>query len=211
MTAATFGEAIAAFTHDLGASQTLYAYAPEPAAETRQGELMANRLYGFIDTRSPTTPYICVWRDTDPTRFRAGAEAGPPHNIFLVCCFGTSAWTPPSNLVEHAEQAMRRDEGRVAIGWERRDGGYAMTRIEVSIGNAAAGRDFRSVWFGDEIARLALVGDAVLFPQSPVDPIAFTIAGSLPRRYNRDEATTAPTATFTMTGTAPPIPDWVLY
>lgn len=205
------GKPIANFTYDLGGNQTLHAYRPEPAAMTRQGERMANKLYGIIESRSPKTPYFCVWRDTDPTRFRAKADAGPPHEIFLTCGFGTSAWSPPENLAEHAEQAMRRDEARVVVGWTRRDGGYAMNRIEVSVDNLAAGRNFRSVWFGDEIAGLAIRPQDITFPTSPVDSITFAITASLPRRYNEGEPTTAPTVTFTMAGTAPPIPDWVLY
>lgn len=205
------GNSIATFTHDLGGNQALYAYLPEPAAGTRQGERTANKLYGIIETRSPKTPYFCAWRDTDPTRFGAKANAGPPHQIFLVCGFGTSAWSPPANLVEHAEQAMSRDEARVAMGWTRRDGGYVMERLEISVKNTAAGRDFRSVWFDDEIAGLNIDQQDIAFPNSAVDPITFAITASLPRRYNKGEAATAPTGTFTIAGTAPPIPDWVLY
>lgn len=205
------GGSIAVLTHDAGGAATLFAYPPEPAAETRQGELMANRLYGIIDTRSPKTPYMCLWRDPDPTRCRAGAGSGPPNEILLFCGFGTSAWTPSANLVEHAEQAMRRDQANVAIGWKWRDGAYAMTRLEVSIGNLAQERDFRSVWYDGEIAGLAIDRQEIVFPKSPVDSIAFAVTASLPRRYNKSEAAKAPTASLTMEGTAPPIPDWLLY
>jgi hypothetical protein len=102
-------ERIATFTHDAGGTQTLFAYRPEPAEVTRAGELMANRLYGIIDTRSPKTPYICCWRDTDPHRFRAPPDAGPPHKILMACSFGTSAWLPPADLMENATQAMQRE------------------------------------------------------------------------------------------------------
>lgn len=205
------GTPIATLTHDLGGAPTLHGYRPEPAPETRQGERIANNLYGNIETRSPSTPYICCWRDTDPSRFRAPADAGPPHEIFLVCGFGTSAWSPPASLMEQANQAMQRDQANVMIGWSRREGGYAMTRLEVAVSNLAAGRDFRSVWFGDEIAGLAIQRHEIVFPTSPADPIAFAIAASLPRRYNSHEAAKAPTVTLTMAGTAPPIPDWILY
>lgn len=205
------GDPIATFTHDAGGAATLFAYQPEPALVTRQGEQMANRLYGIIDTRSPKTPYICVWRDPDPTRFRAGADAGPPNKILMACGFGAGAWCPPANLAEHATQAMQRDEARVTMGWDRSDGEYRLTRLEVSVTNFAEGRDFRSVWFGDEVAQLAFDRCEIGFPASPVDAIGFVVTGSLPRRYNQREAPKEPTTTFTMTGTAPPIPDWVLY
>ncbi len=172
---------------------------------------MANRLYGIIDTRSPRTPYMCLWRDPDPTRGRAAAESGPPREILLFCGFGTSDWTPPANLVAHAEQAMRRDQANVTIGWTWRDGAYAMNRLEVWISNLAEERDFRSVWYDGEIAGLAIDRQDIVFPRSPVDPIAFAVTASLPRRYNKFEAARAPTARFTMAGFAPPIPDWVLY
>ena len=45
---------IASFTHDMGGEATLHAYYPEPAEVTRQGEQMANQLYGIIDTKSPS-------------------------------------------------------------------------------------------------------------------------------------------------------------
>jgi hypothetical protein len=202
---------IATFVHDVGGADTLFAYPPEPAARIRQGEAMANKLYGIIDTRSPRTPYMCVWRDPDPSRFRAEADSGPPNEILLFCGFGTSAWEPPASLIEHAEQAMRRDDAKVTIKWKRRGDGYAMTRFEVSVSNLAQGRDFRSVWYDDEVARLDFERLEIHFPKSPVDPLRFAVATSLPRRYNKFEAAKAPIAKFTMEGTAPPIPDWVLY
>lgn len=205
------GEPIATFTHDQGGVETLYGYWPEPAEQIRQGEQIANKLYGIIDTRSPKTNHICVWRDTDPTRFRAGPDAGPPNEILLACGFGTDPWTPPTNLAQLAAQAMVRDEARVAMGWSRRGEGYALTRLEVSVTNLAAGRDFRSVWYDDEVAELDLRQQDIVFPASPADPLTFAITASLPRRYNRREAPKAPTATFNMAGRAAPIPDWVLY
>lgn len=202
---------IATFVHDAGGTSTLFGYPPEPAAEIRQGEAMANRLYGIIETRSPRTPYMCVWRDPDPTRSRAGADAGPPNDILLFCGFGTSAWEPPANLMEQAEQAMRRDQAKVTIRWTRREGVLVMTRLEVEIGNMAEGRDFRSAWFDDEITGLDFQRKEIEFPNSPVDPIAFAVNASLPRRFNQRQPATGPTASFAMEGTAPPIPDWVLY
>lgn len=207
-----FGDrkAIATFVHDVGGVDTLFAYPPEPAAETRQGELVADWLYGVSQRRSPKTPYMCAWRDPDPTRLRAGAEDGPPSEIFLFCIFGTSPWEPPAGMIEHAEQAMRRDHAEVRIGWKRRDGGYVMTRLEVCVGNLAQERDFRSIWFDDEIGSLP-IRQSITFPGSPADPIAFSIAASLPRRFNRGEVATEPMVDFAIEGTAPPIPDWLLY
>ncbi|WP_028970728.1 hypothetical protein [Sphingomonas sp. URHD0057] len=208
----TAGAPIATFTHDQGGAATLYAYQPQPAAETRSGEKMANALFGgIIDTRSPKTPYFCSWRDPAPSRFRAGPDAGPPHEILSLCHFGTSAWSPPTDLVKHAEQAMSRDSASVVMGWKRRDDAYVLTRLEVVISNLAAERDFRSVWFDDEIQELPFERQAITFPASPVDVLTFEVTASLPKRYNRREQPKEPTATFTMTGSAPPLPEWVLY
>jgi hypothetical protein len=205
------GRRIATFTHDQGGQSLLHAYFPEPAEVTRQGEQMANRLYGNIETRSPKTPYFGSWRDPEPTRFRAGPDAGPPLKIFMVCNFGTEPWAPPANLAEHAAQMMQRDEANVMIGWERREERFVMDRLEVAINNLAEGRNFRSVWYGDEVGQLSFDWLDIAFPTSPADPIGVNIAGKLQRRYNKGEAPTAATATFSMSGTLPPIPDWVLY
>lgn len=202
---------IATFTHDAGGTPRLFAYLPEPSLVTRQGELLANRVYGSIETRSPTTPYVCLWRDPDPARFRAKEDAGPPHKILMSCSFGIDAWSPPANLAEQAYQAMQRDEARVTMGWGRRDGTYLLTRLEVTVSNLAERRDFRSVWFDDEVTQLAIDNCVIDFPISPVDPISFSVSASLPRRYNQHEAPKEPSIAFSMIGTAPPIPEWVLY
>ena len=204
-------ERIASFTHDSGGTETLFAYQPAPAEVIRSGEAMANRLYGFIDTRSPRTPYICVWRDPEPSRFRAGPDSGPPGKILMACNFGTEPWSPPANLVEHASQASQRDQAQVTMGWEGVDGDYRLVRLEIAIGNLAAGRDFRSVWFDDEIQQIVLDRCQIEFPSSPVDDLRFLVSARLPRRYNRHEPPKEPTVAFIMAGIAPPIPDWVLY
>lgn len=201
---------VATFTHDLGGTPTLHAYPAEPASETRGGERLANRVYG-MNTRSPKTPYVCVWRDADPTRFRAAAGAGPPHKILLFCHFGTDAWSPPSNLVEQAEAAMRRDEATVVMGWDRHDGSYRMSRFEVTISNLAAGRNFSSRWFGGEAAGLAFSRMEVAFPKSPVEPVTFAVRATLPQRLNKGDGPGKATATFAIEGSAAPIPPWMNY
>ena len=202
---------MASFTHDAGGTETLFTYRPEPAEITRQGEQMANRLYGIIDTRSPKTPYICAWRDTDPERFRRPEDMGPPLKILFGATFGTEPWSPPAGLVEYATQASQRDQAHVTLGWENMDGTYRLNRFEVVVTNLAANRDFRSVWYNEEPEQILFDRFEIQFPASPIDCLRFNIAATVPRRYNQHERPEERKLWFMMAGSAPPIPDWVLY
>ena len=201
------GNSIASLRHDLGKQTHLHSYAPEPAVETRQGDRISHRLYG-IETRSPKTPYICVWRDTSSPRPGDGA---PPSEIFLTCAFGTSAWTPPASLAKEAMERAYRDEAMLRVQWERDGDRYRMVRFEIELNNLSEDISFRSSNFGEDLAAIRFTKAEVAFQGTAGDPLTFDIAASVPRRTNRGEATRDPIVSLEVSGTAVPIPGWVLY
>lgn len=205
---ASENDAIASFKHDYGKARTLYAYKPEPAAETRQADLAANRTYGF-ETKSPRTPYLCAWRDTG--RRSAKASDVPPDEVFLTCAFGTSFWTPPSRLVDEAEHRGKRDEAILRAQWTRSDGIYRMSRFELEIKDAASHKSFRSINFGPDVADIDFSQAAITFPASGNDMMAFNISASVPERSNRGDDRGKQASTISLSGTAGIIPSWLLY
>jgi len=201
---------VATFQHDFGTGGTLRAYAAAADGQ-RQADQVATRAYG-TQTQSPRTPYLCVWRDTGPGRFRAAG--GAPTELFLTCVFGSDAWTPPPNLLQEAEARARRDEAVLRAQWRRNGSSWPLTRLEVEIHrgtNPDPDARFRSVHFEDELAAVTLRESEIAFPASAKDPVRFRIVASLPRRRNRGEPVSAPAVALTIAGTAQPMPDWMNY
>lgn len=205
------GASVATLTHDQGGGRTLYAYATEPARRNRQEDEIHRRLYGdFGATRSPRTPYICVWRDTGPTGFTRDPGIRPPE-IFLTCIFGTDDWEPPDSMLAHAEARMKRSEAVIRLLWRRDGDGWRIDRFEAEIRDPQAGIDFRSINVAQGLAAVALEPRAITFPETQYEPLTFDIGASLPFRRHRGEAAREPAARVAIRGVASPMPKWVMY
>jgi len=203
------GKSIATFQYDLNGQRTLHAYPPEPAAENRQEDKLHKRVYGALgDTKSPRTPYICVWRDPD----LASDRSARPSKIFLTCAFGTDDWEPPAGIIEQAQARMQREEAVIRVRWDWRGDTYRLTRFEAEVRDLPAKLAFRtSISSADEITALRARGSGMKFPATLDDPFVFDLTVDAPDRGNRGEETGAPTAKLTIRGTAAPMPSWVMY
>lgn len=186
-------EEVATLQHDFGGGGTLRAFAAEPGARTGAAK----------------TPYLCVWRDTGPGRFRA--TDGPPVEVFLTCVFGTDAWRTPSNYMQEAEARSRREEAVLRANWRRNGSAWRLTRMELEITRPDSTGRFRSVHFDGEVAAVTLRESEITFPATGADPLRFRIVASLPARQNLGRPTMAPTVALTLSGTAEPMPDWLGY
>jgi hypothetical protein len=191
--------------HDFGGEHALYSYAPEPSGEARQGDRIHAGLYG-IATRSPVTPYICVWRDPDKP-----FESGRPDTIFLACAFGTAPWRPPGNLVEEVTARQLRDEGAVKMSWQWMGDRYRLARFEFEINPLGSEGAFRSVNLGDQVAELDLAEGEMRFPADRTESFGFHLSGQIKQRRNKGLPMQQPTVRISLSGVAPPIPPWIMY
>jgi len=206
MTSPDYAPAPVAFLlHDFGGEHALCSYAPEPSGKARQGDRIHAGLYG-IATRSPMTPYICVWRDPDKP-----LDSGRPDAIFLACVFGTAPWQPPDSLVDQATARQSRDEGVVRMSWQWMGDHYRLSRFEFEINPLGPDGSFRSVNFGDELAELDLAEGEMRFPADRTDSFAFYLSGQIRQRRNRGLPMQQPAVRVSLSGIAPPIPPWVMY
>lgn len=203
------GSSIAELEHDLSGEKRLYSFAPEPATATRQIDGMHKRLYG-IETKSPKTPYMCTWRDPTLAEVTKGRPT-KPRTIFMACIFGTSDWTPPSSLLEEAQARNRRAEAVIRISWDEEGATYRMSQFDVEIHDGTGSLNFRSVHRGKELAEVRLRRAKTVFPASASEPFTFNISASAPYRLNNGDKIGAPTATLSISGTAMPMPNWVMY
>lgn len=201
-------DAIASFEHDLGERDALHSYLPKPSEMTRQADLISERMYGF-KTKSPRTPYICVWRDTG----RPGAKDDdlPPKEVFLTCVFGASPWTPPPSLLEESAQRHRRDEAVLTIQWDRDGDSYRMSRFDVEIRDPEARVQFRSRNFGTDLAAIGIRRAEIDFPKSRSGRVKFEVSALVPQRQNQGQPLGKDKVTLTASGTAVPIPTWLNY
>jgi len=201
-------EPVASFTHDLGPGRTLHGYRAEPASDKRQMDRVHEHMYGFR-TESPRTPYICVWRD--PVRFSATEADGPPVQILMACSFGTSAWSPPGNIMEEAKLRMHRQEAGLRADWVKDGDGYRLTRIEFEVRGPDFPKRFRSANAGADLGELRFRDFKVSFPRSVGDRLSFRIEATAPYRLNSGEPSRDPVATLAVEGSALPIPAWLMY
>ena len=203
---------IATFTHDLPVASPLHAYPPVPADELNQGEQLALYTFGNLlaGIQSPRHMYMGAWRDPDPHAGLPGGEEKPPTSLLLMVMCGVAPYETPRSIIEMAQQFNTRDQARLRVDLARVDGGFRPSWLEVEITGEGLKRGFRSVWAGDEIAALDL--DFELSPPATrADPLGFKLRGKLPRRYNKGEAVTDPTARIQVEGTVNPLPRWVNY
>lgn len=200
-------ECIASCEHDFEGGARLYAYRPVASDTVRGGEALAIRTFG-IPVLSPETPYIAVWRSENSLTMNAESS---PKNVFLTCAFGAEAWSPPTDLVQHAEQRNRRAEVVIRLNWECNGATPELDRFEAEIRAQGGEHSFRSINFGDNARALDIQWGALQLPGNGAQDIAFNCRVLLPERFNRGEPRGDRNVELTLTGSAVPIPRWVNY
>lgn len=207
--AAGDGKSIASLRHDLGDGATLFAYPAEPAAQNRQEDQVHRQLYRPSGaTKSPRTPYICVWRDPVPPGLN---RAVAPDRIFLTCVFGTIDWEPPAKIVDQAAARLQRQEAVIRIQWDRSGATYKMTRLDVEVRDLSTKLNFRSRNSGDQISEVRAKQSGMKFPESQDEPFTFRLDVSAPERANGRDPAGKAIASLSIEGTAAPMPPWVMY
>lgn len=200
---------IAWLDHDWAGGCRLESYPPVAAAEKRGGEQLHDRLYG-METRSPLTPYLAVWRDT--ARHTAyDRKLGWPSQIGLWAIFGTDPWVPPPSLIDMATQSQQRDDGRLLLKWHWTEDHYRLHELGLELTRAGQAEHFRSFHRGDELAELDVTVGPIDPPASDQAAIAFQVSGHLRIRYNFGEILKGDAIGFTAMGTAPVQPGWMMY
>jgi hypothetical protein len=86
-----------------------------------------------------------------------------------------------------------------------------MSRFEVQIRDTAGKQSFRSIHFGKELEEVSFRQGKFVFPASEGEPFTFDISASAPFRQNKGDKTGEPIAQLTISGTAVPMPKWVMY
>ena len=73
-------EPLAVLRHDYHSRSPLYSWAPTPAEDLHQAELVAIKMFGSLlkDIRSPKHRYFACWRDPDPAGFAPTEQDQPP-------------------------------------------------------------------------------------------------------------------------------------
>ncbi len=203
----------ASLTYDLGSgSHTLHTYPLEPSARVPPPVKLANGKYVVPEARSPKLAYYCTWRDISPLAISSREKPkGAPSQIFLVCIFGSSPWSPPERLIDVANERFKREEAVVRATWERRGERYVATRFEVEIKHPPE-LNFRSANFGaEELAAARLKESAMGIPRSPEEPFSFDLSVSAPYRHNSGQQAGTPIASLRIKGVAAPSPRWLVY
>lgn len=208
-------EPLAVLRHDYHSRSPLYSWAPTPADDLHQAELIAIKMFGSLlkDIRSPKHRYFTCWRDPDPAGFALTEHDKPPIAILFNATFGLEPYEISGSLVAAAEMFNRLDHARLRLDLVRDEVGlFKLDALEFEINDVAEakGRHFRSCWKGEEIERLDL---SFQFdpPETRAGPFRFHLGARLPRRYNRGAAIEQEHIEFTASGGAMPLPRWVNY
>ena len=208
-------EPVAVLRHDYHSRSPLYSWAPEPAEDLHQAELLAIGTFGSLlrDIRSPRHPYFASWRDPDPAGFARSEHNEPPIGILFNASFGIEPYEFPPTLLAAAEMFNRLDRARLRLDLVRCDGGaFKLEALEFEITDVAGSehRHFRSCWTGAEIEGrdLSFQFDA---PATRASPFRFHLSARLPRRYNRGAPIEKEHVALTVAGAAVPLPPWVNY
>ena len=206
-------EPVAIFSHDYGSTSPLHSWAPVPAEEIHQGEMLALKMFGSLleHIRSPRHIYFASWRDPDPSAYPEEEQDKPPTAILFAAQFGVAPYETSASLLELAEMFNRLDRAQLRLDLVRgADGCFALDGLELELNDTSAGTDrhFRSVWKGEEVRSLdlSLQFDA---PATRLHPFRFHLHGRLPRRYNRGAAIEGEHVEFSASGGAMPLPRWV--
>jgi hypothetical protein len=119
----------------------------------------------------------------------------------------------PADLLQGAEQYNRLDRANLRLDLVRAaDDSYRLESIEIEINHPERQRNgtFRSCWKAGEIGRIDL--SLHFHPPLTLDDAArFHLSGRLPRRYNHGADIENEHVSFTASGGALPMPDWVNY
>lgn len=202
---------IAWLHHDWTGGGTLMAYPPEPAAVQRGGNALHDRFWG-LETRAPQTPCVAVWRDIAQHTVD-DRKLGWPSRIMVFALFGTEPWVPPPSLIEEAMEHQRRETGHLRLGWrwDAAAASYAVESFELTLSRGAERPSFRTVHTADEVAALDLVIEPLPRPASAAAPLPFRAAGHLRARAAAGKPLTGEAVRFSIMGTAPVQPAWMLY
>ena len=208
-------EPLAVLRHDYHSRSPLYSWAPTPAEDLHQAELVAIKMFGSLlkDIRSPKHRYFACWRDPDPAGFAPTEQDQPPIAILVNATFALEPYAIPGSLLAAAEMLNQLDHARLRLDLVRDDvGSFELDALEFEINDAAGanGRHFRSCWKGEEIEGLDLSFQCDA-PATRAGPFRFHLSARLPRRYNRGAAIEQEHVGFTASGTAMPLPRWVNY
>jgi len=195
--------------HEWCSDETLFGYPPEAADRNRMGNVMHDRLYG-METRSPRTPYVSVWRDAAKHSVE-DRKLGWPTIILLGCGFGSEPWEPPLNLIEEATQRQHRDEADLRLKWVWDGDAYRLAELGLELRRAGSARPFRSFHRGDDLARIEAKVSTIPRPSSDQVTLPFHITGQLRERYNYSEEQKGEAVRFSAMGTASPLPPWMMY
>lgn len=208
-------EPVAVLTHDFCSRSPLRSWPAVPAERLHQGEQLALHAFGSLlkDIRSPRHIYFASWRDPDRHGRLPGEADKPPERILFAAQFGLAPYEVTASLIETAEMFNRLDRAGLRLDLSRDGGGdFHLTGLELEMTNpsSAKGRTFRSCWQGDEIKSLDLSLQFTA-PTSQTDSFRFHLQARLPRRYNRGEKIEQEHVSFTASGGAMPLPNWVNY
>ena len=206
---------IAIFEHDFGGKKTLFSYPPVPAKSLHQGEILAQNTFGSLlaDIKSPAHIYFAAWRDPAPDSRLDERKNEAPTALLFTAQFGIAPYETTGSLVETAEMFNRLDRAHLRIDCARdADDSLRLKSLilEIVDQGAQTGRPFRSCWHAEELRDqdLTLQFDE---PTNRLAPFRFTIQGRLPGRFNHGEKLDDEFVSFSSSGGAMPLPQWVNY
>ncbi len=204
ISACTEPDPIARVSHDFVGNHELYSYETKPADVQGQGEALAKKIYG-IDTKSSSTMFMCLWRNT---LFRK-LDDGRPAEIFLACIFGPSAVEAPKSIIELGELYQSLDTAHLKAGWEYNNGTYQLSRFEVEISNDK--KSFRSQNLAQDMSQVQVLQENMKFPKADGETFIFNLQSSLPQRLNSGSEQVDPIVSVVFSGAAEPMPNWKLF
>ena len=198
---------VAQAKHDFNGNFDLFSYKAKPSEDLGQAESIAKNQYGDIlsKIRSPSTMFMCVWRDTSHTKL----DSDRPLEIFLSCSFAPTPVKHSGSLLENAHIFNTIDRANLKAMWKREAGNYHLARFELEI--LADGQSFRSQNSGADITQIQVIETEMAFPQNISEPFRFNLKSNLPFRKKSGSLQRDPTVSISLFGTAEPIPDWINY
>lgn len=200
-------EVVAQAKHDFNGNFKLFSYQASPAEDLGQAELIAKKQYGALqsDVKSPSTMFMCLWRDTSYTRL----DGDRPAEIFLSCFFAPTPVKASASLLKNAQTFNTIDRVNLKATWKLEGRNYRLSRFDLEI--LANGQLYRSQNLESDIAQMQVIEAEMAFPNSGGDPFQFNLQAKLPYRQNSGDPQRDPIVSISLSGAAEPIPDWVNY